>query len=316
VASDPVVNSEYDKTSFSQKVYEMGSENDYSIRILAVLPDPFTLEDLRKTIAELSDREPKLSKVNEFSRDNLIWLAQANYEIEFPESLPVSARALFPQSPSERKGIEDARFVRFVNDDGTATYYATYTAWSGRTMLPQMLETKDFLHFCVGTMSGRAVENKGFALFPRKLNGQYVMLSRQDGENIFIMNSDDVRIWREKTPLLRPTYPWEFIKLGNCGSPIEIDEGWLVITHGVGAMRKYCIGAILLDKEDPTKVIGRLKAPLLKPVENEREGYVPNVVYSCGSLIHNGLLFLPYAMSDSASRIATIEIKDLLSHFQ
>jgi predicted GH43/DUF377 family glycosyl hydrolase len=243
----------------------------------------------------------------------MLYLARSNYELEFPGHVPISARVIFPYSPSEINGMEDARFVRFRKEDGSFTYYATYTAWNGRIFFPQLLHTDNFLRFRIRTLSGKAVQNKGFALFPQKIGGKYVMLSRQDAENIFIMHSDNVEIWREEVPLARPTYPWEFIKLGNCGSPLLTQDGWLVIDHGVGPMRRYCIGAFLLDRDDPTKVIGRLKEPLLEPHEYEREGYVPNVVYSCGSLIHNGILILPYAMSDYASRIAMVNLEELLS---
>ena len=179
-------------------------------------------------------------------------------------------------------------------------------------ILPQILETTDFLNFKVNTLNGRAAHNKGMALFPRRIDGRYAMISRQDGENLFLMYSDNAHFWEETQPLLRPTYPWEFMQLGNCGSPIETEAGWLLLTHGVGAMRKYCIGAILLDRDDPGKVIGRLAEPLLSPNQNEREGYVPNVVYTCGALVHNGRLVMPYAMSDSASSIAIIALDELL----
>jgi predicted GH43/DUF377 family glycosyl hydrolase len=312
-APEPKVNAEYDKEKFSQKVFEMGIENEHWLRVLSHLGETFTLGELERAIATVGDREPKLARSHSYTSDNLLWIALSNYEIEFPPEIPMSARVIFPNSPQEQNGIEDARFVRFTGDDGTVTYYATYTAYSGRAILPQLLETEDFLRFRITMLNGAAVENKGLALFPRKLDGKYVMISRQDAENIFIMWSDDVETWREKTPLARPTYPWEFIKLGNCGSPMLVDDGWLVIDHGVGPMRKYCIGAFLLDRDDPSKVIGRLREPLLRPIQNEREGYVPNVVYSCGSLLHNGVVVLPYAMSDYASRIALVDLRDLLS---
>ena len=215
-------------------------------------------------------------------------LARSNYEVQFRPEQQISERILFPATPSQRNGIEDARFVCFQDDDGTPLYYATFTAYDGRVVVPELVETADFLHFRFRTLNGPAAENKGMALFPRKINGRYAMLSRQDNENIYLMFSDNVHFWNERQVLLTPAFPWELVQLGNCGSPIETDAGWLVLSHGVGAMRKYCIGAFLLDRDDPAKVIGRLREPLIKPNENEREGYVPNVVYTCGALLHNG----------------------------
>ncbi len=239
-------------------------------------------------------------------------LAHANYETRFAPRQPVSERIIYPSSPSERNGIEDARFVRFEDDAEGVTYYATYTAYDGKVILPQLLETRDFLHFKISTLNGPAAQNKGMALFPRKVGGLYAMISRQDNENLFLMYSDNLHFWFEPHPLMQPKNPWELVQLGNCGSPIETDAGWLVLTHGVGPMRKYCIGAILLDREDPSKIIGRLNEPLLTPSENERAGYVPNVVYTCGALAHAGTLILPYAMSDYATGIATLVLDDLL----
>jgi predicted GH43/DUF377 family glycosyl hydrolase len=228
----------------------------------------------------------------------------------------VSERIIFPVSANESNGIEDARFVRFVDDDGSVIYYATYTAYNGRVILPQLIETTDFLHFRILTLNGRAAQNKGMAFFPRRIEGRYAMLSRQDDENLLLMYSENPHFWSDPQPLQKPLQPWEFVKIGNCGSPIETGAGWLVLTHGVGPMRKYCIGAILLDLHDPSKVIGRLKEPLLKPEGSEREGYVPNVVYSCGALVHGGRLILPYGLSDSASTVVTFELSELLGAFE
>ena len=225
----------------------------------------------------------------------------------------MSERIIFPVSSNESNGIEDARFVRFTEDDGSIMYYATYTAYNGRTILPQFIETQDFLHFRVLTLNGGAVQNKGMALFPRRIDGRYAMLSRQDDENLFIMFSDNPHFWNDAQILMRPAEAWESVKVGNCGSPIETEAGWLVITHGVGPMRKYCIGAALLDLHDPTKLIGRLREPLLSAEGNEREGYVPNVVYSCGSLLHDGKIILPYAMSDIATAIVSVSLNEILA---
>ena len=243
----------------------------------------------------------------------ILSLALSNYQIQYSPDHPLSERVIFPHSPSEINGIEDARFVEFYDQDGQRTYYATYSAYDGKVVFPQLLETKDFLQFRMSTLNGPEVKNKGMALFPRKINGHYAMISRQDNENIYLMYSEHLHFWYTKQLILKPTYPWEFVQLGNCGSPIETEAGWLVLSHGVGAMREYSIGAFLLDKDDPSIVIGRLEEPLLTPNENEREGYVPNVVYSCGGAIHGDELIIPYAMSDHASSIAKVSVSELLN---
>jgi len=244
------------------------------------------------------------------------WLAHSNYEVHFPPSVALSQRVIFPVSSNESNGIEDARFVRFVEDDGSACYYATYTAYNGRAILPQLLETPDFRNFRVRTLNGNAVQNKGMALFPRRIGGRCAMISRQDDENLFLMTSDNPHFWNDPQLLAVPQQPWELVKIGNCGSPIETDRGWLLLTHGVGPMRRYCMGAILLDLEDPSRVIGSLKQPLIQPTGEQREGYVPNVVYSCGALIHNDTLILPYALSDTSSTIGIVDLAELLDALQ
>ena len=240
-------------------------------------------------------------------------LARSNFEVQFQPEQPLSARILFPATPTQRNGIEDARFVCFLNDDGTRTYYATFTAYDGRVVMPELVETSDFLRFRFVTLNGPAAKNKGMALFPRKIKGRYAMLSRQDKEDICLMFSDNVHFWNEFKVILEPAFPWELIQLGNCGSPIETDAGWLVLSHGVGPMREYSIGAFLLDRDDPSKVLGRLREPLLKPNQSEREGYVPNVVYTCGALLHRGQLIIPYGMADHATGFATVEVRQLLA---
>ena len=220
---------------------------------------------------------------------------------------------LFPSTAAQSHGIEDARFVLFHGEDGTRTDYATYTAYDGKLIQPQFLETPDFLHFKFTTLNGPAVQNKGMALFPRKIKGLYAMIGRQDYENIYLMFFDHLHFWRTKELLLGPRSPWEFIQMGNCGSPIETDGGWLVLSHGVGPMRKYCIGAFLLDRDDPAKVIGRLREPLIAPNDDQREGYVPNVVYSCGGLLHGGQLIIPYGTSDHATTFATVALDEILN---
>lgn len=303
----------YEKPIFWKKLQELGVADSIAETVLNRLPDSFTGEQLALEVDFL--RLHAQYRTSEFDRSTsrVINLALSNYEIFYQPDQPLTERIIFPHAPNESNGIEDARFVRFVGDDGKPIYVATYTAYDGRVTIPQLLETPDFLHFRISTLNGPEVQNKGMALFPRKINGHYVMLSRQDGENLYVMFSDDIHFWYRKVPLLRPTYAWEFVQVGNCGSPIETPAGWLVLSHGVGPMRKYSIGAFLLDLADPTKVIGRLPVPLLSPDETEREGYVPNVVYSCGALIHNELLILPYAMSDSSSSFATIPLAELLA---
>lgn len=313
---DRVPSVTYDRPLFSRKLDELGTLDMASRRILGQLPSQFTLEELRHLVSTdgAGSQAPDPNTVR--AGRNLLLLAESNYEVQFEPGHPVSQRVLFPSTPSQSNGIEDARFVAFHDDDGTRTYYATYTAYDGRVILPQLLETRDFLHFKFITLNGPAVQNKGMALFPRRIGGKYAMLSRQDDENILIMFSENLHFWSEPRILLAPEQPWEFVKLGNCGSPIETERGWIVLSHGVGAMRRYCLGAFLLDLDDPTRVIGRLREPLLSPNESEREGYVPNVVYTCGSLLHGRTLIIPYAMSDSATSFASVSLDRLLDALQ
>jgi len=307
-----VPNASYEKSLFERKLQELGLVGDFVRQVLNGLGDSFTLGELhagvRLAVKQLQARDQETGAV---ARKTLM-LAQSNYEVQFTPDSRLSERVLFPVTPSQSNGMEDARFVPFQKEDGTQTYYATYTAYDGKLILPQFLETPDFLHFKFITLNGPAVQNKGMALFPRKINGFYAMLGRQDYENIYVMFSDHLHFWNATQLVLKPTFPWEFIQMGNCGSPIETEAGWLVLSHGVGPMRKYCIGAFLLDRDDPTKVIGRLREPLIKPTENEREGYVPNVVYSCGSLLHGRQLIIPYAMSDYATTFATLSLDEVL----
>jgi len=311
-----VPNAAYEKDLFARKLQEVGVQNKFCRGVLEQLGDSFTIKELRRVLsAARRSVEPSDASADRAARGMLL-LAESNYEVRFAAGQPVSQRVIFPFTPSQSNGIEDARFVQFQNDGGTFTYYATYTAYDGKIILPQLLETPDFLHFKFITINGPAVQNKGMALFPRKLNGRYAMLSRQDDQNILIMFSDNIHFWSDPKVLLSPAQPWEFIKIGNCGSPIETDAGWLVLSHGVGAMRKYCIGAFLLDLKNPTRVLGRLREPLLAPNEDEREGYVPNVVYTCGALLHDRELIIPYAMSDSATSFATVSLDELLAAMQ
>ncbi len=233
------------------------------------------------------------------------------YKINFDKDIPLTERVLFPMHKKESNGMEDARFVKF-KDKNKEIYYGTYTAYNGKSISINLIGTNDFTEFKIYKLKGKESKDKGMALFPRKINGKYKMISRQDGENIFIMESENLLVWKEKKLLFSPKFGWDFIQLGNCGSPLELDEGWLLITHGVGPFRTYVMSVLLLDKANPEKVIGYLPFPLIQPDEHEREGYVPYVVYSCGSIIHNGILIIPYAMSDSATSFASFSIKELM----
>ncbi len=308
---------EYDKVSFKSKLDEMKDIHAIipSELILNKLNDTFTYGELRDCIKE-ARKSLHLTEEKELLYNQIIWLASSHYELEFSLDSNISERVIFPVSLNERNGIEDARFVKFVDDDGKINYYATYTAYDGVTIMPKMLGTKDFYHFNISPLHGEIAQNKGMALFPRKVNGKYAMLCRLDGFNNYIAFSDNISIWREAKLLQQPKFPWEFIQIGNGGSPIETPEGWLVITHGVGPMREYVLGASLFDLQNPEEEIGRLKAPLLVPNAEEREGYVPNVVYSCGSMIHNDDLIIPYALSDYASTYATVNLKELLGELK
>ena len=303
----------YDRHLFRLKLQEMGASNVVTDQLLNRLPDSFTFNDLQGKIAELQNNGQFPPQEKTDAIDMALWLARSNYEILFRKEPPISERVIFPVSESERKGIEDARFVRFVDDDGTVTYYATYTAYNGETILPQLIETRDFLSFKVMTLNGAQVQGKGMALFPRKIQGKYVMLSRQDGVNNAIMFSENLHFWQQAEILQKPEFPYEFIQMGNCGSPIETPEGWLVVTHGVGPMRTYGLGIELLGLDDPTRIIGRTEGPILVPNAHEREGYVPNVVYSCGALIHQDELIIPYASGDQRCSIATLQVPPLMA---
>jgi predicted GH43/DUF377 family glycosyl hydrolase len=308
-----VPNASYEKSLFERKLQELGLTGEFSRQLLGSLGDSFTLEQLRARITSSVKQFRARGQGTEAVARKILMLAQSNYEVQFAPNSRLSERVLFPVTPSQSNGIEDARFVQFQNEDGTRTYYATYTAYDGKLVLPQFIETPDFLHFKFITLNGSAVQNKGMALFPRKINGCYAMLGRQDHENIYVLFSDHLHFWQSAQLVLKPMFPWEFIQMGNCGSPIETEAGWLVISHGVGAMRRYCIGAFLLDLNNPAKVIGRLREPLIRPNETEREGYVPNVVYSCGSLLHDRQIIIPYAMSDYATTFATLALDGVLA---
>jgi len=304
----------YSKASFVEKLKEMEIPDKYLNMVIDNLSDEFSYDDLIKSIETvLANNHMSLDKQKAI--ESIAWLADSYYDIHFSMDTDITERVIFPVSEAESNGLEDARFTRFEEND-KCTYYAIYTAYNGRTILPKLLETKDFYNFQVRPLHGEGVQNKNLALFPRKVNGQYVMLARVDGVNNYIMFSDSINVWHDPKKIQEPKYPWEYIQVGNCGSPLETDEGWLVMTHGVGPMRRYCIGATLFDLDDPTKEVGRLSEPLLVPLEEEREGYVPNVVYSCGPMIHNEQLILPYAVSDYSSRFATVPLDVLLKELK
>jgi predicted GH43/DUF377 family glycosyl hydrolase len=308
-----IINHTYQKSSFMQKLHEMQSTDNVAYAIMMEkLPESFTYEELEKYVAQAAD-SLKNNMVEVVLLNEIMWLASSHYEMDFSVDTSISERVIFPIAGTEMKGIEDARFVRFTDDNGEVTYYSTYTAYDGIAILPKLLLTQDFYHFKVMPIHGEVAQNKGMALFPRKIKGKYAMLCRTDGIKNYIAFSNNINIWRKASLLQEPKYPWEFVQMGNCGSPIETLEGWLVITHGVGPVREYTLGVSLLDLDDPEKEIGRLSTPLIVPNESEREGYVPNVVYSCGSMIHNESLIIPYAMSDYASTYATVNLSELLT---
>lgn len=312
-APDLNPNPTFRRNQFSRKIQDMNLNTPWTQEVMESLGDTFTRNELNEVlhtacgITRCDNREVRQSL------ECIQWLSLVNYEVEFDSSIPLTERIIFPNSPSESNGIEDARFVRFVEEDGVVKYFATYTAYNGHSILPQLLETSDFLSFRARSLGGSGVHNKGMALFPRRIGGEFAMIARQDDENLYLMLSEDVRVWDESRVLRHPEADWEAIKIGNCGSPIETPEGWLLLTHGVGAMRRYCIGALLLDLDDPSIVLGCLSEPLIEPDEKGRNGYVPNVVYTCGAMLHAGKLILPYGLSDSSTTIKTIDLKTLLN---
>jgi len=309
--TDPV----YHRLHFRRKLEEMGAHDRVTNHLLEGLNETFTLEELETQIQNLRSTKYRL-KDKRHAIETTLWLARSNYEVIFRPDEQISERVIFPVSENESAGIEDARFVRFVDDDKSVIYYATYTAYNGFDILPQILETTDFLTFRMHTIAGKAAHNKGMALFPRKINGNFVMLSRQDGVNNYIMFSDSLRFWNEAELLQEPMHPLEYVQVGNCGSPVETPEGWLALFHGVGPMRRYSVWAELLDLDDPSQVIGRLDEPIMTPDEHERDGYVPNVVYTCGSMLHGDTLIIPYGIADQRCRVATVSVSELLSRFE
>ena len=311
IHADPV----YRRLHFQQKLEEIGIQTRLLVRLLEGLGEEFTFDELQSQIKDIRSTKFR-SKDKSDAIDTALWLARSNYEVIFHRDHQISERVIFPVTENEIRGMEDARFVRFVDDDGSVRYYATFTAYNGFTILPQLLETIDFVTFKIHTLNGKAVQNKGMALFPRKIGGQFVMLSRQDGVNNYIMFSDDAYNWNETILTQEPAHPLEYVQVGNCGSPVETPEGWIALFHGVGPMRRYTIWAALLDIDDPSRIIGRLDEPILAPDEHERDGYVPNVVYTCGSMIHDDELIIPYAIADQRCGVASVSIPELLSRLK
>lgn len=305
----------YDKQRFVEKMKEIKIPQNYISEIMDPLPDRFEHYDLKNAVHKLL-QDVDIEESKEMALHEMTWLVDSYYDLKFSEQSDITERVIFPNSAAESRGIEDARFVRFRDDDCKETIYATYTAYNGHTIIPKLLSTHDFLNFRIMPIHGNAAQNKNFALFPRKIKGKYAMLARVDGFNNYVIFSDRMTLWNNPIKIQEPKFAWDLTQIGNCGAPIYTEAGWLILTHGVGPMRRYSIGASLLDLEDPTKVIGRLKEPLLSPSIEEREGYVPNVVYSCGGLIHNKHLILPYAVSDYSSSYATVELAELLTELK
>jgi predicted GH43/DUF377 family glycosyl hydrolase len=300
----------FNKSRIVSKLAEMHTLDIYS-SILNDLPEIFEYSTFKNAVTtELAN--PGIGKEMKEAYEEVIWLMDSFYDIQFNHDSDISERVIFPVSDTESRGIEDARFVRFVDDDGSESVMGTYTAYNGHSILSKLITTEDFYTFRIMPLYGEGSQGKGMALFPKKIKGKYAMLARIDGVNNYLMYSVRRNEWKNPQIIQRPEYPWEYTQIGNCGSPLWTEEGWLVITHGVGAMRRYCIGASLFDLDDPSREIGRLPEPLLSPLEDEREGYVPNVVYSCGALIHNKSLILPYAVSDYSSSYAVVDLKELL----
>ncbi len=301
----------YKKSLFQHRLTDTAEEIENTAFALGHLPDYFNREDLDAGIEALAS-DSITRRHTEETILRLRQLAQSSYCVEFPEEVGLSERVLWPQVPAEQNGMEDARFVRFVDESGFVTYFGTYTAFDGVNIAQHLLETTDFRSFSSAPVDGPAANGKGLAIFPRKINGQFAALSRSDRESNSVAFSSDVYSWLESTPIQVPEQPWETVQLGNCGSPIETSAGWLVLTHGVGPMRTYCLGALLLDLDDPTQVIGQARQPILSPSPDRRNGYVPNVLYTCGAFTHGDVLVLPYAIADQSIAIATLSVNALL----
>ncbi len=310
-----VKNRKFKKAAAQEEINKLPIKTQFTEAILSELPDTFSFPMLERTIERLA---PKCEDQEEFDRISglLKMTAESEYEIRVSRSFNLESMVLFPIGRTESQGMEDMRLVRFEEDDGAIRCYGTYTAYNGREMVPQVLEVSPQNYAAVSMMWGKFAKNKGMAFFPKRIDGQYAVIGRIDNENLFLLKSDSIHCWDNAKPIIEPKYDWEFVQIGNCGSPLLTKEGWLLLTHGVGPMRKYCMGAVLLDLNDPSKVVARLKEPLMSPIEEERSGYVPNVVYSCGALIHRDMLVIPYGVSDMASGFAIVNLQELMSNLK
>lgn len=312
--AEKIHNLVYNKRLFITKASEADISEQFLQMVTEKLEDRFDYEQLKRVVNEA--RAQITDPATLLDLNQILALSDSYRRITFSKDTDISDRVIFPISDFESKGIEDARFVKFTDENGKVAYYATYTAYDGYHIMPKLLKTFDFYEFKTSPLNGSGAKNKNLALFPRKINGKYAMLSRIDGWNNYLMYSDHINEWDDPIKIQAPEYPWEFVQIGNCGSPIETDCGWLIITHSVGSMRRYCIGASLLDLNDPSIEIGRLKDPLIIPNPDEREGYVPNVVYSCGSIVHGEDLIIPYGLSDHSSGFATVKLQTLLDRLK
>ena len=308
---------DFKKSIYERDLAALGVAEEHFRPILEPLPAVFTREQLSQAIEAVRQNQ-ETSGFLEATADSLIALTRVNYQLRL-EQLPINSQAeivIFPFSDIERHGIEDLRMVRFTEDDGSHISYGTFTAFNGERIFPQLMEFRGENTIEISLITGESARNKGMALFPRRLHGNYAMISRIDNENLYFMESDDIHYWDRASQIQAPKYPWQVMQIGNCGSPIETEAGWLLLTHGVGPMRQYCIGAMLLDRDDPCRVIGQTRDPLIVPVDQERSGYVPNVVYSCGALLHNRMLIVPYALSDTSTTAARIDLDELLDSLE
>jgi predicted GH43/DUF377 family glycosyl hydrolase len=310
--------SEFLKATFRRDMVAAGLVEEKFRPILDRLESRFTRDQLAQAIEAARQEQPSSGALEELA-DTLISITRVNHQLRLPHRPPIFREVeivIFPFSDIERHGIEDLRLVRFTESDGSHTYYGTFTAYDGGRVFPQMFQYSGGDVIDINLITGECAKNKGMALFPRRIHNRFAMISRIDNENLYYMESDDVLYWDVAQPVQKPLFPWQVIQIGNCGSPIETEQGWLLMTHGVGPMRQYCIGASLFDHDEPWRLIGQTREPLLVPSEDEREGYVPNVVYSCGAMVHNGNLIVPYAMSDLSTSVARIELSALLDELE
>jgi predicted GH43/DUF377 family glycosyl hydrolase len=307
-------NQRFKKAEFRKNLEELSVTDELVDVIVSALPDQFTSLMLEQKM-EYYEHKWEDKEAFERVRGVIRLITDSEYEIRNVPYFNLEDLVLFPMSQAESQGMEDMRLVKFEDDDGAFRYYGTYTAYNGYQILPQILEISDPHSIFVHMMKGKFARNKGMALFPERIDGRYAMIGRVDNENLFLLKSELIDYWEDAVQIIQPEYNWEFVQIGNCGSPIRTEAGWLLLTHGVGAMRKYCIGAVLLDLKDPSKVIGRLEGPLMSPTDEERSGYVPNVVYSCGGLIHRDMLVIPYGISDRAAGFAVVSLEELLGSF-